>query len=227
MALSQRKWQKKVEKRNAKQKAKKKELARRDREDPAIRFARAATAPILHSAVSMNLWEQGIGYVLLSRQMAGGNVASALFLVDVYCQGVKDALYRISPLDAYQSLIYNKIHYELGFVNLPPESGRKLVEGAVDFALKCGLEPHPDYVLAWSLFGDIDPSLSTDQFVYGKNGKPLFVPGPYDSPQKCGRIMDLLMKNRGPGDFDYLVPLMGPGESEPTMRSLFLGQEDE
>ena len=38
--------------------------------------------------------------------------------------------------------------------------------------------------------------------------------------------MDLLMQHCGPGKFDYLVPLMGPGESAPKMQSLFLDGDD-
>ena len=226
MALDQRKKQKKAEKRNAKQKAKKKSLALRGREDPGLRIARAASAPILHSAYSANLWKDGIGYVLLSRQLASGNVASALLLVDVFCLGVKDAIVRISPRDSYESQIYNKLNYQSGFVHLPPESLRKLVDGAVSFASELGLKPHPDFLVAWLLFGDIDASLSTDEFEYGKNGKPLFIAGPNDSPMKCGRIMDLLMGHSGPGKFDFLVPISNP-EGERLMQSLVTGEQEQ
>ena len=212
MALDQRKKQKKAEKRNAKQKAKKKSLALRGREDPSLRFARAASAPILHSAYSANLWKDGIGYVLLSRQLASGNVASALLLVDVFCLGVKDAIVRISPRDSYESQIYNKLNYQSGFVHLPPESLRKLVDGAVSFASELGIKPHPDFLVAWLLFGDIDATECTDNIEYGCNGKPLFVQGPYDSAAFCRRVA-IAMSRVSPGvqflgdigddDFDF------------------------
>ena len=35
----------------------------------------------------------------------------------------------------------------------------------------------------------IDPSLSTDRFEFGKDGKPFYVQGPNDSPGKAAAIM--------------------------------------
>lgn len=227
MALNQRKWQKKVEKRNAKQKAKKKELARREREEPLLRIARAAMAPVLHSVISADLWKHGIGQVLLSRQLASGNVASVLFLLDVYCLGVKDAIVTISPRDVYESKYYNRLRYEFGMKELAPESLRKLVEGAVFYAAKLGLSPHPDYELALILFGDLDVTQSRDEFQYGKNGKPLFISGPNDTPQKCGRIMNALMSHSGLGNFDYLVEVGTDKHGQPDLQSIIVEPDDE
>jgi hypothetical protein len=227
MVLNQRKLQKKAEKRNAKQKAKKKEMALRSREDPTLRLVRAASAPILHSAFSAGMWTDGIGNVLLSRQLANGSVASAMFLVDVFCLGVKNAFFKISSRDFYQTEIYDRTHHRFGLVNLSPESLRKLVEGAVAYAGDLGIAPHPDYALARLLFGDIDASLSTDEYQYGKDGKPLFIGGPHDSPQKCGRIMDLLIRRSGQGNFDYMVPVGRDEFGNPDLQSLVFEHESE
>ena len=44
-----------------------------------------------------NLWKAGIGHVLLSRQLGSGEVAFAVFLVDMYCFGVKDVMINVLP----------------------------------------------------------------------------------------------------------------------------------
>ena len=49
-------------------------------------------------------------------------------------------------------------------------------------------------------------------FQFGKDGKPFYVSGPYDSPVKSRRIVDTLEKRCGPGGYDYLVLVGGsPG----------------
>jgi hypothetical protein len=44
--------------------------------------------------------------------------------------------------------------------------------------------PHPDYRQARLLLAGIDPALCTDTFTFGKDGKPFYISGPHDSPEK-------------------------------------------
>ncbi|HTI52215.1 MAG TPA: hypothetical protein VL475_14730, partial [Planctomycetaceae bacterium] len=84
MALDARKRQKKIEKRNAKQKERQREHARRVLNDPAQNLRTAASAPILHSCVDAITERTGLGAVHLSRDVGAGRVAYASFLVDMY-----------------------------------------------------------------------------------------------------------------------------------------------
>src|SRR5438128_915158 len=78
MTLDQRKRQKKVERRNRKQKERK-ILAIRNHSDVADRIRRAAVAPVLHCCAGESIWEIGIGNVLFSRILPSGTVAFAVF----------------------------------------------------------------------------------------------------------------------------------------------------
>jgi hypothetical protein len=48
--------------------------------------------------------------------------------------------------------------------------------------------------------------------VFGKDGKPFFMSGPYDTPARCRRIIDTLTRRCGPEGFHYTVAVGAPLE---------------
>lgn len=208
MSLNHRKRQKKAERRKAKQR--KRQLVRRTGDDLVSRLRRVGTAPLLHCHVFEDLFEAGIGMVVLSRKLADGHVAFAVYLLDVYCLGVKDILCDIRPRADYDEWI-EKMFDEQPMVKRPPESLRKLVEGAVAYAEDLGFPPPRDYAKARLIFGDIDASASSDVFTFGRHGKPFFVRGPHDSDEKCRRVFEMLTARCGKGNFDLLVGMSPTG----------------
>jgi hypothetical protein len=205
MAVDPRKRQKKLERRKAKHKAERRELARRDARSLASRLEGAAAAPILHCCEADVIWSEGIGSVLVSRELNNGNVAFALFLVDIYCLGVKDVFTNIVPRATYNQKIYEKLAHQYTLTPLKPECARKLVEGAVRYADDLGLPPHEDYRTAKKIFGEIRVEDCTREYVFGKNGKPLFIAGPNDNRAKCEQILHLLRNHCGPGRYDFIL----------------------
>ncbi len=209
MALDQRKRQKNAEKRKSKQKARQKALISQQRDEVSFHLKRAATAPILHCCVQEELWSGGMGQLLFSRHLPNGDVAFAVYLLDVYCLGVKDVTLGVISWISYQEKIASGLLKRFEFVDLTPEGARKIVEGAVAFARDLGISPHADYQKAQLLFGNIDSSTCTDEFIYGLDGKPYFVAGPFDSPLRCRQITTLLTNRLGPDGFHYTIPAGG------------------
>jgi len=207
MAKDSRRRQKKLERRKAKAKAEKKALARQEGRGMAVSLERAAAAPILHCCTTEALWDQGISSLLISRELTSGRVAYVIFLLDVYCLGVKNVILGVVPRSRYDWQVYGKLSDQYPLVKLRPEAARKLIEGAVEYARNLGLSPHPDYGKARLIFGDLDADACTEQFDYGKDGKPFFVAGPYYSPWRCQQIMRTLTDRCGPDGFHYLMPL--------------------
>ena len=211
MAMDSRKRQKKLERRKAKAKAKKKALARQESRGIAPRLDEAAQAPILHCCTTDVLWDQGMSSVLISRKLKSGRVAFVIFLLDVYCLGVKNVTLGVVPRSQYDWQVYEKLCDRYQLVKLAPEAARKLVEGAVEYARDLGLSPHPDYRKARLIFGDVDAGSCREEFVYGQDGKPYFVAGPYDSPWRCRQIIHTLTDRCGPDGFHYMMPLGAAG----------------
>lgn len=208
MPADPRKRQKKQEQRAAKRKAKLHERAREKPTALAERLAAAAKYPVLHCWASAELWTQGLGWVCLARELPGSSVAFGVFLVDRYCLGVKNAIADIAGRFTYESRIVRKLQSQFATRNLSPAAARKRVEGSVAYAAALGLHPHSDYHKAKLVFGDVDPGECTEEFEFGKDGKPYFIAGPNDTPERCRLILHTLERVCGPDGFLYTIPLM-------------------
>src|SRR5947209_19536193 len=71
---------------------------------PARQMQLALTAPIHECLVPEGLFGMGIGEVLFGRKLPNGDVAASLFLLDVYCLGVKNAFFRVFSEYDYRTL---------------------------------------------------------------------------------------------------------------------------
>ena len=69
-------------------------LSRLNSKDPAIRLQGVDKLPVVRALVGSRLWDDGIGHMAIARQESTGGVIVAVFLVDVFCLGVKNAFWR-------------------------------------------------------------------------------------------------------------------------------------
>jgi hypothetical protein len=208
MAGDAKKRQKKLEKKTAKRKEKRHELVRARTAGLPQRISAAVRFPVLHSWISSG--QDGMGTAHISRELPTGEVAVASFLVDSYCLGVKDALAAIVHRTEYEAKFVQRAKENLTVRLVSPAEVRKFVEAAVAYAGSIGFPPHPDYATAALLFGDIKAADSDAVLEFGKDGKPLFIAGPYDTPERVREVVAILTDTCGQGNFDFVVPLAGP-----------------
>jgi hypothetical protein len=156
--------------------------------------------------VSEGFFEKGMGYVVLGRRISPTKVAMAAFLLDVFCLGAKNGFFVEIDGEKFEDLVEGMEEAAGPFVDTDPGCARKLVEGAVDYAKQLGFGPHEDYPPAHALFGDIDAGSCATVYKFGKDGKPLFIAGPNDTPARIRRTLRTLAEKVGEDNFDYVVP---------------------
>lgn len=201
-----RKRQKKLEKQKAKKKAEKRALARHEAGGRPARLREASGSPVVHCAVLELIDEVGIGNLLISRRLRNGDVAFVIFLLDIYCLGVKDVVIGVRPEAEYQEHIYQKVEDSGPLRPLTLACARKWIESAVAYAEYCGLSPHPDYRTARLIFADADAASCTQEFTFGKDGKPFFGAGPGDDDARCHCVIHTLEERFGRDGFHYFLP---------------------
>ena len=186
----------------------KKKLAERRKTDSAAiprgraaEARRSATLPLHACYVQAGLFESGTGMVILARG-AGHSLVMASFLVDAFCLGVKDAMLR--PIDkAELETLVEFFGAEAALEPADPAYARKLVRDAVAYARSIGLEPPADYVAAELLFGDISADDSAAEFTFGVDGKPVYIPGPDDTPRQNRQRLERLRRVLGDDGFGF------------------------
>ncbi len=164
----------------------------------------ASQAPIYECKIPKRLFEIGIGNIVFSRQLASGKIGVAVFLLDVFCLGVKDAFYNVVDPGKYAQIIERMADSEL-LESVHPACARKLIEGAVEYAQRFKLRPHPDYRASQKIFGNVDVTSCPDSFEYGRDGKPFYAAGPNDTTAKSRQVVSVLEKQCGSNGFHYMV----------------------
>jgi hypothetical protein len=147
--------------------------------------------------------DSGVACVLVATPDGRGTQSVCGYLVDTWCLGVKHAIgpKRMRPreFDAFKRQYFGQ--WRSDGIQAPLELAQHLVLGAIDYARSLGFEPHPDFRHVRRALGSWDgPSAIT----FGMNGKPLYVNGPYEDPQ---RVLATLEHSVGRDGFHYSVSL--------------------
>ena len=171
---------------------------------PGKQVAFVAGMPVHECLVPRGLFDLGLGSVVVSRRMPNGDIGFAIFLVDVFCLGVKNCLFAVVPRGEYESRIEDLRQRE-GVERIQPACAVKLIENAGAYARDLGFSPHREYEAIKKIFGDINPALCPQEFKFGKDGKPRYISGPHETMADSERIIDILNKKLGPGRFDYMM----------------------
>jgi len=178
------------------------------------RIRSAATAPIDRCFVTENLFEKGVGQVIATRLLGSGHLACAFFLVDSFCLGVKDVFFR--ELTRYEfARAYEEWSDIQKLAPIAPEEARALLNQAVAYARSLGFPPTGDYAVVEQIFGAVQATSDNQTFVFGKDGKPLYIAGAYHTPARASRIIRTLSNNLGPDGFHFIAPL--PADEVPEI----------
>lgn len=205
MARSEAKRQKKLAKKKAKRGEKRRDIASTQSIGLAERLGRLQAAPVLDCLVTEDFESEGIANLLIGRQAATGEVGVGMFLVDLYCLGVKDCMGKVTTFGEYRDFREN--FASRGVRRIDPPSACRLINDAVEYASSLGFAPHPDFRRVQPILTGIDPAQARETFAMGKDGNPFYVCGPHDSATKSQRIIAQLDARCGRGGFHFLTPV--------------------
>jgi hypothetical protein len=86
------------------------------------RIRRAAIAPIRHCLLPEALLETGIGTLILARGTTADQLAMGAFLIDVWCLGVKDALFQSVDAQDFEMYVDHGRNAALGARRAQPRA---------------------------------------------------------------------------------------------------------
>jgi len=142
----------------------------------------------------------GMVTVAVAREQGGSKISACTYLVDAYCLGVKNATgpQAMDRRKLPEFLFQTFRAYSDSPLPAPLDLAQHLVFGAIEYARGLGFEPHPDFASCVGHLGDWKgPSV----IGFGRDGKPLFIQGPYDD---AASIIQTLEDNVGRDEFDFI-----------------------
>jgi hypothetical protein len=165
------------------------------------RVLRAAHAPIQHCYLTEGLFEIGMGTLVLARGVTGHHVALSSFLIDVFCLGIKDVMFE--PVEGEVFEMYMKAT-DAGspMVAVDPGYARKLLRDLAAWSQLIGFAPHSDFAAVEPIFGDASTDATDAVFRFGRDGKPVYIPGPSETASVIRRRTAQLQKYLGDAGFE-------------------------
>ena len=214
MGANENRRRKKLEAKRSKRKEEKRQVARIESSGIGGKVLAAKNWPVCDSMVTDGIFDGGMGYAAIARKGPHSQVVGIIFLIDMYCLGVKDAIIDVSSAPEWKDHLVRLQGSGQRFQTLSPEAVRKLVEGAAAFAKSFGISACREWPQVQPIFEGIDASQCLTEFKYGKDGKPFFMPGPNDSSSRIHQILSLLNANAGQDNFAFTVPALGDLDSD-------------
>ena len=161
---------------------------------------RVRQLPIGKCYISDTGSDGGLCQILVTRQHTGGRQSMALFLVDTYCVGVKDSLYRLRMDSEEIEEMLDSM--ELDFREISYDEAHNRIYGAIAFAEEGGIEPDPSFKLTQYFLEEDTDDVPLIEYEYGKDGQHLLV---CRSQLEASRYLPALRRTLGDDGFKYVV----------------------
>ena len=177
---------------------------------------RARSLSIFECLVNDDWKDNGIANVVVARKHTNGNLTVAIYLVDLYCLGIKDTMYmfNVSENSYREKLngfpggnVLSEIDYTLA---------HNIIFAAIEFAGDYGFIPHKTFtsVTKYMLEEDTD-EIELIDIECGLDGKPAYIQGPYEDPATVSRILKQLDRTAGKENHNITI-LAGEPKFEPA-----------
>jgi len=190
----------------AKKAQRRKQVVAQKRRDEALetslpaRALRASHAPIRHCFLTESVFEIGMGTLVLTRGATPHHLALGSFLLDTFCLGVKDVMLKSVEGEAFEFYI-ETMNAGSPMVPVDPSYARKLLRDLAAWSQGIGFMPHRDFAAVEAMFGDVSADASDAVFRFGREGKPVYIPGPSDTAPVIQRRIAQLQKHLGDDGF--------------------------
>ena len=165
---------------------------------------KAKQFPINECLVNEDWQGKGLANILLSRKQPNNELIIGVFLVDIYCLGIKNTFCNANiSLEDYEKLKF-RMSQESSLITCDPKLANRIIYGAVEYARRLGFEPQKDFALSQFILDEPSDADLLFDVEFGKDGKPLYIAGPNDN---VDHVMKQLSKNVREENFHYVLPV--------------------
>jgi hypothetical protein len=143
-----------------------------------------------------------MGTLVLARGATPHHLALSTFLIDVFCLGIKDVMFKSVEREVLEMYV-GVADAGSPMVSVDPGYARKLLRDLAAWSQSIGFAPHPDFAAVERMFGDVSADANDAVFRFGRDGKPVYIPGPSDTAPLIRRRIGQLQKHLGDDGFGF------------------------
>lgn len=167
---------------------------------------KARNCPIKECFITEEWQDKGMCNIYILREKPDSRIILGGYLIDLLCLGLKDTFWNpeleyeeiLARISSQPSEKFIRIHFALA---------HSIIYGGIDYAKELGFTPHRDFRYSKYILDPREKIKFDDSIEFGKDGKPHFFAGPYDSKEKINRIIAQLDERLGEGNFHFTYPV--------------------
>lgn len=148
-------------------------------------------------------WEDsGMATIVVSRNHSNGNFTFGIFLIDLFCLGLKDSLYRFNITSNEFEEVLDSVSQNEELLEVDYALVHNIIYGGIEFAGEYEFKPHKSFQLTQFLLQEDTEAVEIIEIPFGIDGKPGVVVAK-ENPQKA--IVNQLHKVAGEGNYVVLT----------------------
>jgi len=164
---------------------------------------RMRSVPVGKCYVTDNYEKAGFGNVIVTRVHTGGRISFAVYIVDIWCLGVRDCFYHLRAEDyEFADEVLERTSHTMGLNEISYNEAHNLVYGAVAFAEEAGISPCKDFALAKYFLEEDTDDIPLIEYQFGKDGKYFLMAR---TELELSKYLPILQKNLQEGEYEYSV----------------------
>ena len=158
--------------------------------------------PFHESFINDDWKKEGMASVFISKRMPSGKFIVGMYMVDLFCLGLKSTTFRFSLNELEYKELYQKMFSSGNGIACELIFAHNLIFGAIDYAQDLGFEPEKEFEITRHLLDESLIDDGIDELEFGKNGQPLYFQGPHDN---ANHIIAILERNVGAGNYKIIL----------------------
>ncbi len=166
---------------------------------------KALSLPIYECWINEDWEDSGVASIVIARRHTNENITFCLYLVDLFCLGVKDSFFRFNISETEFRKFIEKLEEKMEMEIVEYVLVHNIILSGIEYAEEFGFKPCKDFssVTQYMLEEDTD-DIELIEIECGKDGKPLFIQGPFENAAKANKILKQLEKTAGTGNYDFI-----------------------
>lgn len=166
------------------------------------------TLPIRECRINTDWEDSGVANIVIARMHTNGSITFCLYLVDLYCLGVKDSFFKFNITFTEYKNFLEKLDENMEMDLADYVLVHNIILAGVEYAEEFGFKPYKEFtsVTQFMLEEDSD-DIELIEIECGQDGKPLYIQGPYETTATANKIINQLEHIAGKDNFHFILAL--------------------
>lgn len=169
---------------------------------------RARGLPIGTCYINGNWRDSGLAVIFVSRRHINGHVTHAVYMVDIFCLGLKESYWTFNqhPRDFKEFMDKQQKANPHGVLMMQIDYvlAHNIIYGANEYAGELGFFPHKSFDTTKYILEEDDDRVELIDLEFGYKGKPLYISNPERLAERS-RVLAQLEKNPGKGNYEFIT----------------------